>query len=49
MAVIGYYTGPTAVLAMSGARPIAKEDDPQLYNIVEELASPRAFRCRSST
>jgi heat shock protein HtpX len=23
---------------MSGAKPIAKEDDPQLYNIVEELA-----------
>jgi len=38
MALIGYYAGPGAVLAMSGAKPIAKEDDPQLYNIVEELA-----------
>ena len=38
MAVIGYYTGADMVLSMSGARPIAKEDDPQLYNIVEELA-----------
>ncbi|MGB2797924.1 MAG: M48 family metalloprotease, partial [Phycisphaerae bacterium] len=38
MALIGYYSGPGAVLALSGARPIAKEDDPQLYNIVEELA-----------
>ena len=38
MALIGYYAGPGAVLAMSGARPIAKEDDPQLYNIVEELS-----------
>jgi len=38
MALIGYYTGPSAVLALSGARPIAKEDDPQLYNIVEELS-----------
>ncbi|MCX5685394.1 MAG: M48 family metallopeptidase [Planctomycetota bacterium] len=37
-ATIGYYTGPSAVLAMSGARPIAKEEDPQLYNIVEELS-----------
>jgi heat shock protein HtpX len=38
MALIGYYSGPGAVLAMSGARPIAKADDPQLYNIVEELS-----------
>ncbi len=38
MALIGYYAGPGAVLAMSGAKPIAKEDDPQLYNIVEELS-----------
>ena len=37
-AIIGYYAGPRAVLAMSGARAIAKEDDPQLYNIVEELS-----------
>ncbi|MCX5675730.1 MAG: M48 family metallopeptidase [Planctomycetota bacterium] len=37
-AIIGYYAGPSAVLAMSGARAIAKEDDPQLYNIVEELS-----------
>ena len=37
MALIGYYTGPSAVLAMSGARPIAREEDPQLYNIVDEL------------
>jgi len=38
MALVGYYAGPSAVLAMSGARPITKADDPQLYNIVEELA-----------
>ena len=37
MALVGYYSGPSAVLAMSGAKPVAKEDDPQLYNIVEEL------------
>ncbi len=37
MAMIGYYSGPKAVLALSGAREIAKRDDPQLYNVVEEL------------
>jgi len=35
--LVGYYAGPRMVLAMSGARPIEKADDPQLYNIVEEL------------
>lgn len=38
MALVGYYAGPSAVLAISGAKPIAKQDDPQLYNIVEELS-----------
>jgi heat shock protein HtpX len=38
MALVGYYSGPSAVLAMSGAKPVAKADDPQLYNIVEELS-----------
>jgi heat shock protein HtpX len=37
MALIGYYAGPGAVLALSGARRIAPEEDPQLYNIVDEL------------
>jgi heat shock protein HtpX len=37
-ALIGYYAGPSAVLAMSGAKPITKQDDPQLYNIAEELS-----------
>jgi heat shock protein HtpX len=37
-ALVGYYAGAGMVLAMSGARPIQKSDDPQLYNIVEELA-----------
>ena len=36
-ALIGYYAGPSAVLAMSGARPVARDEDPQLYNIVDEL------------
>jgi heat shock protein HtpX len=36
-ALVGYYTGPSAVLAMSGARPVSRDEDPQLYNVVEEL------------
>ena len=36
-AAFGYYAGPSAVLAMSGARAIRREEDPQLYNIVDEL------------
>jgi heat shock protein HtpX len=36
-ALIGYYAGPSAVLAMSHARPLSREEDPQLYNIVDEL------------
>ena len=35
--LVGYYSGPQAVLALSRARPISKQDDPQLYNVVEEL------------
>jgi heat shock protein HtpX len=35
--LVGYYSGPKAVLALSRARPIAKQDDPELYNVVEEL------------
>jgi len=37
MGLVGYYSGPKAVLALSRARPIAKADDPELYNVVEEL------------
>ncbi|HOW18906.1 MAG TPA: M48 family metallopeptidase [Phycisphaerae bacterium] len=33
-----YYGGASAILAMSRARPIRKEDDPQLFNVVEEMA-----------
>jgi len=41
--------GSAAVLRMSGATPIEKKDDPQLFNVVEELAiaagipMPRVF------
>jgi heat shock protein HtpX len=35
---ISYYAGASAVLAMSRAREIRKQDDPQLFNVVEEMA-----------
>ena len=38
VAVWSYYGGGPAILRMSGAERIAKNDDPQLYNVVEELA-----------
>jgi heat shock protein HtpX len=37
LALVGYFTGPSAVLALSGARPISREEALQLYNIVDEL------------
>lgn len=33
-----WYGGASAVLAFAGAREIRKSDDPQLFNVVEELA-----------
>jgi len=33
-----FYGGSNAILSISGAKEIAKQDDPQLYNVVEELA-----------
>ncbi|MCC6906763.1 MAG: M48 family metallopeptidase [Phycisphaerales bacterium] len=36
--VWSFYGGSSAILAISGAREIAKKDDPQLYNVVEEIA-----------
>jgi heat shock protein HtpX len=33
-----YFGGAKAILAMSGAKPIEKKDDPQLFNVVEEMA-----------
>ncbi len=38
VALLSYYKGASAILAMSGAREIAKPDDPQLWNVVEELS-----------
>jgi heat shock protein HtpX len=33
-----FYNGAKMILAVSGARPIEKKDDPQLFNVVEEMA-----------
>jgi len=35
--IIGYYSGDKMVLAVSGARRVAHDDEPQLFNVVEEL------------
>ncbi|MCH6554666.1 MAG: M48 family metalloprotease, partial [Acidobacteria bacterium] len=33
-----FYGGSSAILRMAGAREIQKKDDPQLFNVVEELS-----------
>lgn len=38
LTMLSYYGGASAVLAMSRAREIRREDDPQLWNVVEEMA-----------
>jgi heat shock protein HtpX len=38
MALVSYYSSDKVVLAMSRAKPVAKEDYPYLYNVVEGLA-----------
>lgn len=38
VALWSYYGGGSAILGMSGAREIGKDDDPQLFNVVEEMA-----------
>lgn len=37
-ALLGYYQGDGLILATSGARRIAHKDDPELFNVVEEMA-----------
>lgn len=37
-ALFSYFLGDRALLALSGAKPVAKEDNPYLYNLVEGLA-----------
>ena len=38
MALYSYYSGASAILRMSGARLVDHPDDPELYNVVEEMA-----------
>jgi heat shock protein HtpX len=35
--IIGYYSGDKMVLAVSGAHRVTHADEPQLYNVVEEM------------
>ena len=37
-ALIGYYSGDSVILASTGARPIRHQDDPELFNVVEEMS-----------
>lgn len=37
LTLASWYGGPGALLAMSRARELKREEDPQLYNVVEEL------------
>jgi heat shock protein HtpX len=36
--LIGYYSGDSVILASTGARPIRHQDDPELFNVVEEMS-----------
>jgi heat shock protein HtpX len=38
LSLIGYYSGSSMILAVSRARPLRHEDDPELFNVVEEMA-----------
>jgi heat shock protein HtpX len=38
IAGLGYLSGSSLVLAVSGAQPIRHRDDPELFNVVEEMA-----------
>lgn len=37
-ALFSYFEGDKVVLATSGAKPVQHKDDPQLFNVVEEIA-----------
>lgn len=37
MSLVAYFQGDNILLAVSGAQEIAKEDHPQLFNVVEEM------------
>ncbi|HEO72561.1 MAG TPA: peptidase M28 [Candidatus Hydrogenedentes bacterium] len=43
MSLVAYFQGGKILLAVSGAREIAKEDHPQLFNVVEEMTIAAAL------
>src|SRR5207253_134091 len=38
LSLVAYYQGDSMILAISHARPIEHKDDPELFNVVEEMA-----------
>lgn len=38
ISLLAYYSGNGFILAISGASPLAHDDDPELFNVVEEMA-----------
>ncbi len=38
LSLLAYYTGDDMVLAVAGAKPLQHADDPELFNVVEEMA-----------
>src|SRR5260370_4102323 len=38
LSLLAYYSGDSMILAVSRARPIEHQDDPELFNVVEEMA-----------
>jgi heat shock protein HtpX len=55
ISTLAYYNGDSMVLAVSGARQIEHADDPELFNVVEEMAiaaglpMPRVYLIRDSS
>jgi heat shock protein HtpX len=37
MSLVGYFSGDSILLSMSGAKKISRDDHPRLYNVVEEM------------
>src|SRR5438128_86518 len=38
LSLLGYFEGDQMILAVNGAREIHHKDDPELFNVVEEMA-----------
>jgi heat shock protein HtpX len=38
LSLLAYYRGDSMILAISHARPVEHQDDPELFNVVEEMA-----------